>query len=172
MQSEIKQKRTTRVLWAVILLLALALLALGGYAVALRGQTVRMELDPNVQVGVLSGDTATLEELQQQVDEGMLSFGINATPQFAKDTLQGNLMVENPPENGSRFKVSVYRNDTGEKIYESGAVEPGQYLETVTLSTALEKGEYPCTAYFDAYNLADEGYLGRAGAEITVYILE
>lgn len=171
MQSETKQRRTTRLLWAVILLLALALLALGGYALILRGQTARMALDPNVQVGILD-DAALLEELQRQVDEGMLSFGINATPQFAKDTLQGNLMVENPPENGSRFRVSVYRTDTGEKIYESGAVEPGQYLENVTLSEALPPGEYPCTAYFDAYSMADDGYLGRAGAEITVYILE
>jgi len=36
----------------------------------------------------------------------------------------------------------------------------------------LAKGEYACTAYFDAYRLSDDGYIGRAGAQITLYVLE
>ena len=45
-------------------------------------------------------------------------------------------------------------------------------IETAPLDTELAEGEYPCVAYFDAYSLGDDSYLGRAGAEITLYVLE
>lgn len=159
------------------LLLALLLLAVAGgafgYAAWLKGQPgYPPRADPNVQVGTPENGAAALEELQRQVDEGMLTFGINATAAFENGASLGNLMIENPKENGSKFAVTVVRADTEETVYRSGTLEPGQYLENVTLDTALEKGEYPCTAYFDAYSLTDDTYLGRAAAEITLYILE
>ncbi len=102
----------------------------------------------------------------------MLTFGINATPSFENGSAKGNLMIENPPENGNRFTVAIYRRDTEEKIYQSGYLDPGQVIETAPLDAELAEGEYPCVAYFDAYSLGDDSYLGRAGAEITLYVLE
>ena len=40
------------------------------------------------------------------------------------------------------------------------------------LDVELPKGEYPCTAYFDAYRIDDSAYVGRAGAQITLYVLD
>ena len=81
-------------------------------------------------------------------------------------------MVENPPNNGKRFTVTIQRDDTGEVIYKSGYLDPEQYIDEVPLDVELPKGEYACTAYFDAYRLSDDGYIGRAGAQITLYVLE
>ena len=50
--------------------------------------------------------------------------------------------------------------------------DPEQYIDDVLLDVALPKGEYSCTAYFDAYRIEDNVYIGRAGAEIKLYVLE
>ena len=51
-------------------------------------------------------------------------------------------------------------------------LDPEQYIDDVPLDVVLPKGEYPCTAYFDAYRIEDNVYIGRAGAEIKLYVLE
>ena len=128
--------------------------------------------DANARVGTLADPAERQAELDRMAEEGMLTFGINATPSFESGSAKGNLMIENPPENGNRFTVAIYRRDTEEQIYQSGYLDPGQVIETAPLDTELAEGEYPCVAYFDAYSLGDDSYLGRAGAEITLYVLE
>lgn len=124
--------------------------------------------DANARVGSLSGD---FEDLDKIVDEGMLTFSINITPSFATGTEPGNLMIENAEINNNRFTCAIYRKDNGEKIYQSGSLDPGQYIEAAPLDVDLEPGEYPCTAYFETYKLSDNAPIGQAAAEITVYVL-
>ena len=123
--------------------------------------------DPNVKVGTLTGST---EDLDKIVDEGMLTFSINVTPVFADGTSPGNLMIENSESNNNRCTCAVYRKDTGERIYQSGALDPGQYIEAAPLEVDLDAGEYPCTAYFSTYSLEDDRPIGQAAAKITVYV--
>ena len=126
-----------------------------------------LQPDPNVQVGSLSGDFADLDKI---VDEGMLTFSINATPAFADGASPGNLMIENAEINNNRFTVAIYRTDTGEKVYESGYLDPGQYIEEAPLDVDLDAGKYPCTAQFSTYKLSDNAPIGQAAAEITLYV--
>ena len=158
-------------LWAVIAVLLVLLIAA---AVALFVWLTMpdpnrdgMQPDPNVKVGSLSGDFADLDKI---VDEGMLTFSINATPAFPDGTSSGNLMIENAEINNNRFTVAIYRSDTGEKVYESGYLDPGQYIESAPLDVDLEPGKYPCTAQFSTYKLSDNTPIGQAAAEITVYV--
>lgn len=123
--------------------------------------------DANARVGSLSGD---FEDLDKIVDEGMLTFSINVTPSFSDGTSSGNLMIENAEINNNRFTCAIYRKDNGEKIYQSGTLDPGQYIENAPLDADLEPGEYPCTAYFETYKLSDNTPIGQAAAEITVYV--
>lgn len=123
--------------------------------------------DPNVKVGTLTGDFADLDKI---VDEGMLTFSINATPAFPDGASAGNLMIENPEANNNRFTVAIYRNDTGEKLYESGALDPGQYIESAPLDVDLDEGVYECTAQFSTYKLADDTPIGQAAAEVKIYV--
>lgn len=123
--------------------------------------------DPNVKVGSISGDFADLDKI---VDEGMLTFSINATPSFPDGTSPGNLMIENAEINNNRFTVSIYRNDTGEMIYESGYLDPGQYIEEAPLSVDLDEGVYECIARFSTYRLADNTPIGQAAAEVKIYV--
>lgn len=155
--------------------LALALLLAAGAYALLRGQekaAPALAADPNVRVGTLTQDPERRRaELQAVVDESAVSFSINATPSFESGAAPGNLMIENHAGARNKFTVSVYRTDTDELVYQSGTIAPGQYIESAALDVPLAAGEYPCEAYFDAYRLADDTFLGRAGAKLTLYIL-
>ncbi len=160
--------------------ICLTVMAGAGYVVsahsqeaALKSQPVSLAAEVNVKTGTLETDPAKRqEELNQVVEEGMLAFSINATPFMENGTATANLLVENPPGNGKRFTITIQRNDTGEEIYQSGYLDPEQYIDDVPLDVVLEKGEYACTAYLDAYRLSDNAYIGRAGARITLYVLK
>ena len=109
-------------------------------------------------------------ELDAIVEEGMLTFSINATPVMEDGKAEANLLIENPPDNGNRFTVTISREDTGEVIYQSGYLDPEQYIEKARLDVELPAGEYGCLASFDAYRIRDNAYIGRAAARLTLYV--
>lgn len=163
-----KSQRPWIVLAVLLVLLIAAGLALFLWLTTPNADRDGMLPDANVKIGSLSGD---FEDLDKIVDEGMLTFSINVTPSFNDGSSFGNLMIENAEINNNRFTCAIYRKDNGEKIYQSGYLDPGQYIETAPLDVDLEPGTYPCTAYFDTYKLSDGTPIGQAAAEITVYVL-
>ncbi len=163
-----KSQRKWTVLAVVLLLLIVAAVAAFVWLTSPDPNRDGLQPDANAKIGSLSGD---FDDLDKIVDEGMLTFSINVTPSFADGTSPGNLMIENAEINNNRFTCAIYRKDTGEQIYQSGALDPGQYIETAPLSVDLEPGTYPCTAYFSTYKLSDNTPIGQAAAEITVYVL-
>ena len=157
--------------WVILAILLLLLIAAGIAAfiwlTTPNADRDGMLPDANAKVGSLSGD---FEDLDKIVDEGMLTFSINVTPSFPDGASPGNLMIENAEINNNRFTCAIYRKDNGEKIYQSGYLDPGQYIENAPLDADLEPGEYPCTAYFETFKLSDNAPIGQAAAEITVYV--
>lgn len=113
-----------------------------------------------------------VEGLNEKVEEGMINISMNTSPNFANGTSPGNLMIVNESVNNYPQVVEITRNDTGEKIYTSGAIAVGSKIENAKLDVDLAKGTYDCTAMF--YNVDPEtgSYLGCAGAIITVTVLE
>ena len=155
----------------------IAVVLAAGYWIHTRSQPAqaeipRLQAEGNVKTGTLNDPEGRQRELDAIVEEGMVAFSINATPFMKNGASTANLLVENPPGNGKRFTITIERDDTGEEIYQSGYLEPEQYIDYVPLDVTLPKGEYPCTAYFDAYRISDDTFIGRAGAQITLYVLE
>lgn len=155
----------------------LAVMAGAGYFVYINSRPVesdipRLQAEGNVKTGTLNDPEGLRRELDAIVEEGMVAFSINATPYLQNGKAKANFMIENPPDNGNRFTVTITRDDTGEEIYRSGYIEPEQYIDEAELDTELTKGEYPCTASFDTYRLEEDTYIGRAAAKITLYVLE
>ena len=134
-------------------------------------QSFGLVAEANVKTGTINDPAGRQAELDEIVREGLITFSINATPNLKTGDSEANLLIENPPDNGTRFTVSIFRDDTGEEIYKSGYLDPEQYIDNTPLDVTLPKGEYPCTAYFDSYRIKDSSYLGRAAAKITVYVL-
>lgn len=151
-----------------------ACLLLGfGIFFAFRSPDSALELADNATMGALPGmDTAQRQaELQQELDESMISFSINTSPVFETGGSEGNLMLENPENNGKLLVVEIYLEDTQEMIYQSKALPVGSYIENTRLDKVLEPGSYAATAYFKAFREDDHSYIGQAGANLTLSVL-
>ena len=110
------------------------------------------------------------EKLNAKVAEGMINISMNTAPYFEDGKAEGNVMIVNESINNYPQKVQIVRNDTGEQIYESGAIAVGSKIERAKLNTALPAGTYECTAYFHNLNPETGEIIGTAGAIITITV--
>ena len=110
------------------------------------------------------------EKLNEKVAEGMINISANTAPIFEDGSSEGNLMLVNESINNYPQKVQIVRNDTGEQIYESGAIAVGSKIERTKLDVVLPAGTYECTAYFHNLDPETGDMIGTAGAIITITI--
>ena len=108
--------------------------------------------------------------LNEKVAEGMINISANTAPIFEDGSSEGNLMLVNESINNYPQKVQIVRNDTGEQIYESGAIAVGSKIERAKLDVVLPAGTYECTAYFHNLDPETGDIIGTAGAIITITI--
>ena len=133
-------------------------------------------LDPSEDPDIEWGDRPTIpqeeiqEDLNNKVEEGMMNISMNTNPVFENGKSKGNLLITNEAMNRYPQVVQIFRDDTGELIYTSGAIPVGARIDNSTLDVNLKAGVYECTAHF---NQIDENgnILGKACAKIIVYIL-
>ena len=108
--------------------------------------------------------------LNEKVAEGMINISANTAPIFEDGSSEGNLMLVNESINNYPQKVQIVRNDTGEQIYESGAIAVGSKIERAKLDVVLPVGTYECTAYFHNLDPETGEIIGTAGAIINITI--
>ena len=77
--------------------------------------------------------------LNEKVAEGMINISANTAPIFEDGSSEGNLMLVNESINNYPQKVQIVRNDTGEQIYESGAIAVGSKIERAKLDTNAQR---------------------------------
>lgn len=123
--------------------------------------------------GYLEGRTP--EDLQnlvnKQVEEGMFNISINSVITFEDGNAEGNMRIENIEANRYYMTVSLVLDETGETVYESKGIKPGQFIENAPLDKPLAKGNYPATAVFSAVDQDSLREIGRAQAQITITVL-
>ena len=110
------------------------------------------------------------EKLNEKVAEGMINISMNTAPYFEDGKAEGNVMIVNESINNYPQKVQIVRNDTGDQIYESGAIAVGSKIERAKLDVALPAGTYECTAYFHNLDPETGEIIGTAGAIINITI--
>ena len=166
---------------AGFLILALCCMsgAAGGVYISHRkdpDKTEGLAYEANIVMGDIPGKTPEerQRELDSVVEEGMIAMSINGTPSGkAAGADRGiNWLIENPSNQGKLIRVEVTRDDTGRKIYETGAIPPGSYVEEAPPDVALEAGVYDCTAVFYAYRQENEEYIGQAAVKLKLTLLE
>lgn len=113
---------------------------------------------------------SAVSDLNKQVEDGMITMSMNADPSFENGSAKGNLLIENDKSNKHPQVIQIYRNDNKELIYTSGMIPVGQFLNEDTLDVKLPKGDYKCTAYFNAVDEKTGEKLGTSGANITIHI--
>lgn len=108
---------------------------------------------------------SAVSDLNKQVEDGMITMSMNADPSFKNGSAKGNLLIENDKSNKHPQVIQIYRNDNKELIYTSGMIPVGQFINEDTLNVKLRKGDYKCTAYFNA---VDEKTGEKLGTSFTI----
>lgn len=128
--------------------------------------------DRKAKKGTLDGmsEKEIQEELDKRANKSGLTISINAEPQFDTGGADGDLRIENPPNNSYVVRVEINKDSDGEEIYSTDGMKPGQLIEKDKLDISLKKGTYPCTATFIAYDEKTLEEVGRSAAKININI--
>ena len=129
--------------------------------------------DVSALTGALPGksEEEVIAELNRVVDEGMFNIAINSYITFPDAKGEGVANIENVPGNRYNMTVSIVLDDTGETVYQSKGIKPGQYIQKIRLDEELPEGFYYAPAVFTAY-AQDEAHprVGQAAAKIQLEV--
>ncbi len=146
--------------------------AVGVGVVATQQPAIEDWFDSNAAQGQFEGKSK--EEIQaalnEEVAKGMMNISIAAVVQFADGTSEGEARIENIAANPMDQKVSIALKDSGEVVYESGAIAPDQHIQTIKLSKDLDPGDYDAVATFTGYDRETHKKTGQAAAEIVLHV--
>ena len=84
---------------------------------------------------------------------------------ISADTKDVTMNLQNPEGNPCYFTFEIVLTEGEETIYTSKLVEPGKAITDVTLSRALEKGEYPAVIKITTTSLTDGSAMNGADVE-------
>ena len=165
-------RRGVVVLVVVVLALVAGGVALGvhwaGRGGAAGSAAFTPDLDPNAQ----NWDGGALPDASGE-DAPATGIQIPGYPSLTipAGTADVTLALLNPEGNPCYFTFELVLNDTGEVLYTSKMVPPGQMISDVTLSRALEAGEYDATIRITTASLEDGSAMNGANVE-TVLIVQ
>ncbi len=173
-----QKKKNKKILIIIIVVLAGLVAGLIGYLVCLQPQPEevreqkQLQAEKNAQLGIIPGmsDDEIEQRLNEKVAEGMLNVSVNPNPVFENGKSEGNLRIENIPGNNYAVTVTVILDDDNEVVYESGLIDPGYFVENVTLQKNLAAGQYPALVRFTAYDPETKYEIGAAGVRINIIV--
>lgn len=163
----------------VILILIILLLIGGGVVLGLNWQswfggdtqtpastsTLVPDLDPNASnwVGQQLPDQSGGESTGIQIP-GYPSITLPA------DTQEVPVALLNPEGNPCYFRFELVLKDTGESLYQSGLVAPGQAIYQIQLSRPLSAGEYDAVIQITTSSLTDLNPMNGANVETLLIV--
>lgn len=167
--SPARRRRLLFVGVAVLVAVVAVAIALGVYFAQ---GTKGFKFDSNAQAG--QAPYKTEEEIQAELDriveEGMFNISISTLIEFETGTSEGIAYIENVPGNRHHMQVTITLDETGEEVYKSDGIAPGNYVESITLSRDLDPGTYDATATFVAIDQETLEEVGRAAAKVQLVV--
>lgn len=110
------------------------------------------------------------EEQNQMLLEAMQNVTIEQTIHFKEADAKGEIRIANTPKSPLCMTVILLNDQDGSRLYESGMIDPGYYIESVYLEKRLEPGVYPCTVLFQFYEPDGDRFAGETAEKIIVII--
>lgn len=111
----------------------------------------------------------------EQFAEANLGSGTNiAIPGYEKLSFEAGktaqaVNLKNPAENACTFVLTLTLED-GETLWTGKALSPGEAFTRITLTRALDAGEYPATLHYDCYTIEDNRPLNGAEIELIIEV--
>ena len=88
---------------------------------------------------------------------------------FAAGKTAQAVNLKNPAENACTFVLSLTLDD-GTTLWTGEALSPGEAFTRITLTKALDAGEYPATLHYDCFSLQDSTPLNGAEIQLTIEV--
>lgn len=165
-----KKKKRKKLL---IILLCLLLITCG-YGIYYFGSNT-----PKEKVSVISGDflpkgkdakqmsdKELADTAQKKADASNFNMVIGSKAEIDGQTQKGKLNIRNPKNNAYPVNVVITDDKTGDVVYTSGAINPGEEVSDVQLEKKLTKGDYQTTARFSLYDPKTKAKKGEVAAGV------
>lgn len=148
-------------IWIIICVVVAA--AVIGYLIIRENRKTDTAFTPDLDPNAVS----QTQESDSDKPEGIR---IPGYPQItiAADETEVEMNLKNPEGNPCYFTFEIVLEENDETIYTSKMVEPGKAITDVTLSHALEKGEYPAVIRITTTSLEDGSQMNGANVETTL----
>ena len=88
---------------------------------------------------------------------------------FAAGKTAQEVNLKNPAENACTFVLTLTL-EGGETLWTGKALSPGEAFTRITLSRALDAGDYPATLHYDCYTIEDNQPLNGAEIELIIEV--
>ena len=88
---------------------------------------------------------------------------------FAASKTAQTVNLKNPAENACTFVLTLTL-EGGETLWTGKALSPGEAFTSITLTRALDAGEYPATLHYDCYTIEDNRPLNGAEIELIIEV--
>ena len=88
---------------------------------------------------------------------------------FAAGKTAQEVNLKNPAENACTFVLTLTL-EGGETLWTGKALSPGEAFTRITLSRALDAGDYPATLHYDCFSLSDNTPLNGADVKLTIEV--
>lgn len=150
-------------------ILVIAMIAVGLYFLLTKKDSDSdIKPDPDM-VAESEPDTVVESDSVAEKPEGI------RIPGYPRITIQADtkdvmMNLINPEGNPCYFTFEIVLTDENETIYVSEMVEPGKAVTNVTLSRALEKGEYPAVIKITTTSLEDGLAMNGANVETVLVV--
>ena len=89
---------------------------------------------------------------------------------FAAGKTAQAVNLKNPAENACTFVLSLTLDESGETLWMGEALSPGEAFTRITLTKALDAGEYAATLHYDCYTIEDNRPLNGAEIQLTLEV--
>ena len=89
---------------------------------------------------------------------------------FAAGKTAQAVNLKNPPENACTFVLTLTLDEDGTTLWTGKALSPGEAFTRITLTRALDAGDYPATLHYDCFSLQDNTPLNGAEVKLTIEV--
>lgn len=125
---------------------------------------------PNGKDAKKMSDQEIEKYAQKKVDDSKFNMMIGSTATIDSKTQQGTLNIKNPQTNIYPINVVVTEDKTGDILYSSGAIAPGEEVSSIQLEKIMAKGSYPATARFSLYDPKTKAKKGEVAAGVIIFV--
>ncbi len=170
-----QQKQRLKIIKWVLLVLLLAFIIKGCYTTYFDKE----ESDRSLIVGDIMPDNKDAFEMsdedimkraQDAADKSTFNLMVYPKATFSSRSGKGTFKVKNPKSNHYPISVNLCIKETSSVVYTSGAIYPGEEINSVTLDQMLDAGNYEMTAEVSVYNADTKLKQGFLSAEVSVTV--